>query len=76
MNTCVLIFGAWFLSLNDGYGDFNYAGVDDIETIHANDRFPRIYMTNDSILTGWLPDQERYMTSTETLELMGSCGIF
>lgn len=74
MNTCVLILGAWFLQLDNGYDDVKFVKVDSIVSVEGDDRFPAIYTENHEITwSGWIPEKDRYMTAVETMELIKTC---
>ena len=72
MNMCVLILGNLFLQLDNGYNDVDFVRVSSIISVESNDR--TIYTLDHEIRrTGWIPEKDRYMTSTETMDLIRSC---
>lgn len=72
MNACVLILGSFFLQLDNGYNDVKFVKVEDITIISGSGK-SLIFTPNHLTNTGWIPEKDRYMTATETVELIKSC---
>lgn len=74
MNMCILVLGTWFLRLDNGYNDVNFVNVANITSVTSGTRHTFIHILNgDSTVSGWIPEKDRYMTATETIELIRSC---
>lgn len=74
MNSCILILGMWFLKLDTGNNTTNFVNVSTISYLYGDDNYPRIHTTSaPSTLTGWISEQDRYMSTEETIELISSC---